>query len=63
MIWIKRISNLEWSEIKAIYWYYTGKPSSCTTFMDEETLSYGYGKMDKIGCWEYQLPFWFTKKF
>lgn len=32
-------------------------------FIDEETITYGYGELDSMGLWEYQLPFWFTKNF
>ena len=30
------------------------KPS-LSTFIDEDTITAGYGKLDTIGCFEYQL--------
>lgn len=59
----KYLISLEFSEIVALFLYFIGKQYKTSVFIDEVTLTYGYGKLDTIGCWEYQLPFWFTKKF
>lgn len=61
---IKQILKLERNEIIAFFYYFAGKKLSCSTFIDEVTITHGYGKLDgNIGIWEYQLPFWFTKKW
>lgn len=40
----------------AILLYWMGFTPGCTTFIDEETLMYGYGKCHGIGIFEYNLP-------
>lgn len=45
----------------AIALFYLGRPPGCTTFIDEVTMSYGYGKLDNLGLWQYQLPFGFIE--
>ena len=45
-------------EIIAICLYKIGIKPKCTSFIDEETIAYGYGKLNGwIGLWEYQIPF------
>jgi hypothetical protein len=45
-------------EIIAIVLYKIGVKPKCTHFIDEETVSYGYGKLDGwMGLWQYQIPF------
>lgn len=46
----------------AIVLFKIGIKPKVTIFIDEHTLSYGYGKMDGIGLWEYQIPFKYTNK-
>ena len=33
-----------------------GHKPSCSTFIDEETKTNGYGELDSMGCFEYPLP-------
>lgn len=33
-----------------------GEEWSCSTFIDGVTPTYGYGRLDELGCWEYPLP-------
>ena len=48
----------EWKEYIAIMLYKLGVKPNVTLFIDEDTLSYGYGKTDGgLGLWEYQIPF------
>lgn len=65
MKYIKRLFNLDKSEITAFYrYYFTNEKLGCTSFIDGNSMSYGYGEMNgNIGAWEFQLPFWFSKKF
>lgn len=65
MKYIRRIFNLEYSELVAFwYYYFSDRKLKCTSFIDEVSFSYGFGKLNgAIGVFEYQLPFWFTKKF
>ena len=52
------LSKYSVKEIIAICLYKIGIKPTATHFIDEETVSYGYGKMDRsIGIWEYQIPF------
>lgn len=48
---------MKWKEWIAIALYRIGVKPCATHFIDEETVSYGYGKMDELGLWEYQIPF------
>lgn len=46
----------------AIALFKIGVKPKCTSFIDGETLAFGYGKLDgDIGLWEYQIPFRYTK--
>lgn len=36
--------------------FLNGEQWSCSTFIDEVTTTYGYGKLDELGCWEFPLP-------
>ena len=45
-------------ELIAISLYKMGKKPKCTSFIDEETIVYGYGKLNGwVGLFEYQIPF------
>jgi len=45
-------------EIIAICLYKIGIKPKCTSFIDEKTIAYGYGKLNGwIGLWKYQIPF------
>lgn len=46
----------------AIIYYKLGFKPKCTTFIDEETISMGYGKCHYIGVFEYPLPPKYIKK-
>lgn len=46
----------------AIEKYLNGEKWSCSTFIDEETITVGYGKLDNIGCFEFELPFSFRSE-
>lgn len=40
----------------AILLYYLGIKPTISTFIDEDTITAGYGKLDHIGWFEYPLP-------
>ena len=41
----------------AIILYKLGFKPKCTTFIDEETITFGYGKIyGWTGNWEYEIP-------
>ena len=40
----------------AILLYKIGVKPSCSTFIDEETITVGYGKLDSVGYFQYDLP-------
>jgi len=64
MKYITRILRLEKSEIIALYYYFcTKRQISTSTFIDEITWTWGYGKLDSVGLFEYTLPFWFSNKY
>ena len=48
------------NELKAIEMFINGEPYSVSTFIDEVTMTYGYGNLDSMGSWQYQLPQWFV---
>lgn len=39
----------------AIILYLFGKKPSSSTFIDEDTITCGYGRLDSIGCFKYPL--------
>lgn len=54
--------NLIFSEFIAICLHKLGKKPNVTSFIDEKTLMFGYGKLYSIGVWHYNLPRWYVKK-
>ena len=42
--------------------YGLGKKPMTSTFIDEEHITMGYGKLHSIGTWEYPLPQHIIKK-
>jgi len=46
----------------ALFFYYTGKKYWSSTFIDEDTITAGYGKLDNIGMFEYPLPDYLIKR-
>ncbi len=50
------------NELIAIILYTFGKKPCCSCFIDEDTITLGYGKLHSIGTWQYQLPYGSIKK-
>ena len=46
----------------AIVMYWIGFKPKISTFIDEETVTYGYGQLYSMGDWEYEIPHRFLKK-
>jgi hypothetical protein len=46
----------------AIIIYLTGKKPSCSTFIDEVSITAGYGQLNDFGDWQYSLPKKYIKK-
>jgi len=46
--------------LEAIHRFMKGEEYGVSTFIDEVTTTYGYGKLDHNGSWEYELPQWFV---
>jgi hypothetical protein len=46
------------NKIIALCLYLLGKKYSSSTFIDEDTITAGYGKLDHIGLFKYNLPNW-----
>ena len=44
------------NEITAMALFESGELFSSSTFIDEETMTLGYGTLDSLGCWQYELP-------
>lgn len=64
MHYITKIFKLKKSEIIAFYYYFcTTQQILSSTFIDEETQSWGYGEIDRLGLFKYTLPFWFSNKY
>lgn len=40
----------------ALIKYFTGQKPSISTFIDEETITMGYGNLNSMGWFEYPLP-------
>lgn len=56
-------TKLEFNEIIAICLHKLGKKPNVTTFIDERTLMFGYGKLNgNIGIWQYNLPRYYVLK-
>lgn len=45
------------NEYIAIGLYKLGVKPNCTIFIDEETVSFGYGEADSVGLFDFQIPF------
>ena len=48
--------ELSQNEIEAIARYNAGEQPCCSTSIDEDTFTYGYGELDDFGFWEFQIP-------
>lgn len=46
----------------AVAMYSIGKKPACSTFIDEVSITAGYGKLNDIGCFQYDLPRWCVRK-
>ena len=46
----------------AVVIYLTGKKPNCSTFIDEVSITAGYGKLNDLGDWQYSLPKKYIKK-
>ena len=46
----------------AVVIYSIGKKPSCSTFIDEVSITTGYGKLNDIGYFQYDLPKWCVRK-
>lgn len=44
---------------EAIRRFESGEPYCMSTFIDETTTTYGYGKLDWSGSWEFELPMYY----
>ena len=53
----KRVVDEERSHPKAILLYRQGEQLGASTFIDEVTTTYGYGKLNDYGVFEYELFF------
>jgi hypothetical protein len=40
----------------AMVMYINGDKPNCSTAIDGDTITVGYGKLDNFGYWEYPLP-------
>lgn len=43
-------------ELIALFLYYIGRKPMSSTFIDEDTITMGYGTLHEIGAWQYDLP-------
>jgi hypothetical protein len=60
---IKRMMLAEdMRSIIAVIMFLFGKKPSYSTFIDEETITAGYGRLDAIGIFKYELPKKYIKK-
>jgi hypothetical protein len=48
--------------IVALCLYFAGKQFAVSEFIDEDTITAGYGKLSGIGVFKYPLPRWVIKK-
>ena len=46
----------------AVAMYSIGKKPSCSTFIDEVSITAGYGKLNSIGDFQYNLPRWCIRR-
>ena len=46
----------------AVAMYSIGKKPNCSTFIDEVSITAGYGKLNSIGDFQYDLPRWCIRK-
>lgn len=49
-------SSFTANELEAIRRYTAGVKPSCSTFIDEVTMTYGYGELSDFGSWEFEIP-------
>ena len=48
----------------ALFKYYIKKePVWSSTFIDEKSITMGYGHLDTLGLFEYPMPQWFIKRY
>ena len=60
-IWYNKYKkgDIESNEYHAIVKYLSGETLHCSTFIDEQTRTLGYGELDSLGTFEYELPLMF----
>ena len=46
----------------AVVMYKIGKTPSCSTFIDEVSIPAGYGKLNDVGSFKYDLPKRYVRK-
>lgn len=56
----QHIHNESDAQLEAIRRFISGEPYCVSTFIDEVTLTYGYGELSSLGSWQYELPQWFV---
>jgi gamma-glutamylcysteine synthetase len=45
----------------AVILYLFGKRPSCSTFIDETSITAGYGQLDDLGDFQYSFPLWLVR--
>lgn len=58
--YLPHIKNESDAQLEAIKRFISGESYNVSTFIDEVTLTYGYGELSSLGCWQYELPQWFV---
>lgn len=56
MHWLHLFMEANLKELIAILLYKLGIEPSISTFIDEVTITFGYGELDWAGGWEYEVP-------
>ena len=57
-----KIGKIDEKEFIAIERYLNGENINCSCFIDEVTLTIGYGKLGDMGDFQYELPYFFRKE-
>ena len=58
---MEKYPDLTLNELLAVVLYKLGIPNGVSIFVDDVTLTYGYGYLDGIGCWQFEIPPQFLK--
>ena len=53
---------LDEKEKQAIKTFESGTPPNSSVAIDEITITYGYGKLDHNGFWEFPIPYSYLKE-